>query len=91
MSKSLHTIVFQLNAKASQVSDLPRSELGLLTMPLAFVRQLLNFCDVQSGRDDDRTELQKALTLAKRQNAKLIIARLACVARSSMRERNRMN
>ena len=34
------------------------------------------FCDIQSGRDDDRTELHKALVLAKRENAKLIIARL---------------
>lgn len=34
------------------------------------------FCDVQSGRDDDRTELHKALLLAKRENAKLVIARL---------------
>lgn len=37
---------------------------------------IAEFCDVQSGRDDDRTELHKALTLAKRDNAKLIIARL---------------
>ena len=34
------------------------------------------FCDIRSGRNDDRTELQRALTLAKRENAKLIIARL---------------
>lgn len=34
------------------------------------------FCDIQSGRDDNRTELQKALALAKRENAKLVIARL---------------
>lgn len=34
------------------------------------------FCDIQSGRDDSRIELQKALALAKRENAKLIIARL---------------
>jgi len=34
------------------------------------------FCDIQSGRDDSRVELQKALQLAKRDNAKLIIARL---------------
>jgi DNA invertase Pin-like site-specific DNA recombinase len=34
------------------------------------------FRDIQSGRDDDRTELQKALALAKRENAKLVIARL---------------
>jgi DNA invertase Pin-like site-specific DNA recombinase len=37
---------------------------------------IAEFCDVQSGRDDDRTELHKALLLAKRENAKLIIARL---------------
>jgi DNA invertase Pin-like site-specific DNA recombinase len=37
---------------------------------------IAEFCDVQSGRDDDRTELHKALILAKRENAKLIIARL---------------
>lgn len=34
------------------------------------------FCDVQSGRDDNRTELLKAIALARRENAKLIIARL---------------
>lgn len=39
-------------------------------------RLLAEFCDVQSGRDDDRIELGKALALAKRENAKLIIARL---------------
>ena len=37
---------------------------------------IAEFCDIQSGRDDDRTELQNALALAKRENAKLIIARL---------------
>lgn len=37
---------------------------------------IAEFCDIQSGRDDDRTELQNALVLAKRENAKLIIARL---------------
>ncbi|EKS30299.1 recombinase family protein [Afipia felis] len=37
---------------------------------------IAEFCDVQSGRDDDRSELQKALALAKRKQAKLIIARL---------------
>jgi len=35
-----------------------------------------DFCDIQSGRDDARVELQKALALAKHENAKLIIARL---------------
>jgi DNA invertase Pin-like site-specific DNA recombinase len=34
------------------------------------------FSDIQSGRDDERSELRKALALAKRENAKLIIARL---------------
>jgi len=37
---------------------------------------LAEYCDVQSGRDDNRTELLKALALAKRENAKLLIARL---------------
>ncbi len=37
---------------------------------------IAEFCDIQSGRDDNRTELQKALALAKRENAKLLIARL---------------
>jgi DNA invertase Pin-like site-specific DNA recombinase len=34
------------------------------------------FCDIQSGRDDNRTELQRALALAKREGAKIVIARL---------------
>jgi DNA invertase Pin-like site-specific DNA recombinase len=34
------------------------------------------FCDIQSGRDDSRLELRKALALAKREGAKIIIARL---------------
>jgi DNA invertase Pin-like site-specific DNA recombinase len=34
------------------------------------------FCDIQSGRDDSRSELQKALSLAKFHDAKIIIARL---------------
>ena len=34
------------------------------------------FCDIQSGRDDSRFELQKALSLAKLHDAKIIIARL---------------
>jgi DNA invertase Pin-like site-specific DNA recombinase len=37
---------------------------------------LAEFCDVQSGRDDSRVELQKAIQLAKRENAKIVIARL---------------
>lgn len=39
-------------------------------------RLVAEFCDVQSGRNDNRTELRKALALAERVNAKLIIARL---------------
>lgn len=34
------------------------------------------FCDIRSGRDDDRAELRKALIVAKREGAKLVIARL---------------
>jgi DNA invertase Pin-like site-specific DNA recombinase len=34
------------------------------------------FCDIQSGRDDSRAELQRAIQLARRENAKIIIARL---------------
>ena len=34
------------------------------------------FCDIQSGRDDSRAELHRALALAKREGAKIIIARL---------------
>lgn len=37
---------------------------------------IAEFCDIQSGRHDSRVELQKALALAKRESAKLIIARL---------------
>jgi DNA invertase Pin-like site-specific DNA recombinase len=37
---------------------------------------IAEFCDVQSGRDDSRVELQKAIQLAKRENAKIVIARL---------------
>ncbi len=37
---------------------------------------IAEFRDIQSGRDDDRTELHKALAVAKRENAKLVIARL---------------
>lgn len=44
---------------------------------LAPVDQLIGeFCDIQSGRDDCRMELQNALHLAKRENAKIVIARL---------------
>lgn len=39
-------------------------------------RIIAEFCDIQSGRHDTRVELQKALGLAKRESAKLIIARL---------------
>jgi DNA invertase Pin-like site-specific DNA recombinase len=34
------------------------------------------FCDIQSGRDDCRMELQRAIQLAKREDAKIVIARL---------------
>ena len=37
---------------------------------------IAEFCDIQSGRDDCRVELQNALALAKREGAKIIIARL---------------
>lgn len=37
---------------------------------------IADFCDVQSGKDDSRAELQKAIQLAKRENAKIVIARL---------------
>lgn len=43
---------------------------------------IAEFCDVQSGRDDGRIELQKALALAKREGAKIIIARLDRFSRS---------
>ncbi|PWE81488.1 DNA invertase [Bradyrhizobium sp. SUTN9-2] len=37
---------------------------------------IAEFCDVQSGRDDSRVQLQLAIQLAKRENAKIVIARL---------------
>jgi DNA invertase Pin-like site-specific DNA recombinase len=37
---------------------------------------IAEFSDVQSGRDDSRVELQRAIQLAKRENAKIVIARL---------------
>ncbi|UGY27445.1 recombinase family protein [Bradyrhizobium septentrionale] len=37
---------------------------------------IAEFCDIQSGRDDSRVELQRAIQLAKRENAKIVIARL---------------
>jgi DNA invertase Pin-like site-specific DNA recombinase len=37
---------------------------------------IAEFCDIQSGRDDSRIELQRAINLAKRENAKIVIARL---------------
>jgi len=37
---------------------------------------IAEFCDVQSGKDDSRVELQRAIQLAKRENAKIVIARL---------------
>jgi DNA invertase Pin-like site-specific DNA recombinase len=36
---------------------------------------IAEFCDVQSGKDDSRIELQRAIQLAKRESAK-VIARL---------------
>jgi len=39
-------------------------------------RLIAEFCDVQSGRDDSRIELQRAIQLAKRESAKIVIARL---------------
>jgi DNA invertase Pin-like site-specific DNA recombinase len=36
---------------------------------------IAEFCDVQSGRDDSRVELQRAIQLAKRENARIVIAR----------------
>ena len=35
---------------------------------------IAEFCDIQSGRDDSRAELQRAIQLAKRENAKIVIA-----------------
>lgn len=37
---------------------------------------IAEFCDVQSGKDDSRAQLQQAIQLAKRENAKIVIARL---------------
>lgn len=37
---------------------------------------IAEFCDIESGRDDSRVELQRAIQLAKRENAKIVIARL---------------
>jgi DNA invertase Pin-like site-specific DNA recombinase len=37
---------------------------------------IAEFCDIQSGKDDSRVELQKAIQLARRENAKIVIARL---------------
>lgn len=37
---------------------------------------IAEFSDVQSGKDDSRCELQKAIHLAKRENARIVIARL---------------
>ena len=39
------------------------------------------FCDVQSGKDDDRPELKKALALAKRDKAQLLVAKLDRLSR----------
>ena len=37
---------------------------------------IAEFCDIQSGKDDSRAELQRAIQLAKREGAKIVIARL---------------
>ena len=37
---------------------------------------IAEFCDIQSGRNNSRVELQRAIHLAKRENAKIVIARL---------------
>ncbi|MBR1248952.1 recombinase family protein [Bradyrhizobium sp. AUGA SZCCT0169] len=37
---------------------------------------IAEFCDVQSGKDDSRVELQRAIQLAKSESAKIVIARL---------------
>jgi DNA invertase Pin-like site-specific DNA recombinase len=37
---------------------------------------IAEFCDVQTGRDDSRAELQRAIQLARRESAKIVIARL---------------
>jgi DNA invertase Pin-like site-specific DNA recombinase len=37
---------------------------------------IAEFCDVQSGKDDTRVELQRVIQLAKRENARIVIARL---------------
>jgi GMP synthase-like glutamine amidotransferase len=36
---------------------------------------IAEFCDVQSGKGDSRVELQRAIQLAKRESAKIVIAR----------------
>lgn len=60
-----------------------KSGLGLLaqktkvtTHALGYGPIIAEFCDVQSGGRDSRIELQKALSLAKRERAYLLIARL---------------
>jgi DNA invertase Pin-like site-specific DNA recombinase len=37
---------------------------------------IAEFCEVQSGRDNSRVELGKAIQIAKREQAKIVIARL---------------
>lgn len=39
-------------------------------------RLIAEFCDIESGRNDARVELKRAIQVAKRENAKIVIARL---------------
>jgi DNA invertase Pin-like site-specific DNA recombinase len=63
------------DAKASQALVWRRSTARSRTVAGAGTL-IAEFCDIQSGRDDSRAELQRAIQLAKRENAKIVIARL---------------
>ena len=57
---------------------------------------IAEFTDVQSGKDDNRPELQKAMTLAEETGATLLIAKLDRISRrvsfiSAIMERKRLN
>jgi DNA invertase Pin-like site-specific DNA recombinase len=57
---------------------------------------IADFTDVQSGKDDNRPELQKAMTLAEETGATLLIAKLDRISRrvsfiSAIMERKRLN